>query len=224
VRRARRLKAVLFDWRGVLVHDPPDEWWVREALLRAGRAPDARTIAELCHALGRAAALPEVVEAQKTCDCSAALHRESSLLHFRLAGLDDALAFALYDLDLEASSHPFFPDVPEVLSALHARGCGVAVVSDIHVDLRPEFAAAGIDGCVDAFVLSFEHGVQKPDRRIFQLALDALGVEPADALMVGDRETHDGGAIKAGIETWLLPAARDAYLPRGLDRVLALVS
>jgi FMN phosphatase YigB (HAD superfamily) len=58
---------------------------------------------------------------------------------------------------------------------------------------------------VDCFVLSFEHGVQKPDPRIFGVALDGLGVEPANALMVGDRASHDGAAVELGIPTLLVP-------------------
>lgn len=222
--QARPLTAVLFDWRGVLVHDPPHEWWVREALLRAGRAADEEHVVEISDALRRAGDLPEVVAGEAGCDCSAAAHREWSNMVFRLAGLDDELAEALYRLDFDAASHPFYPDVEPVLRELHERRCRIALVSDIHVDLRPEFAAAGIAQYFDAFVLSFEHGVQKPDPRIFEIALGALGAEPADTLMIGDRASHDGGAVKAGIETWLLPAATGAHQPRGLDRVLAFVA
>jgi HAD superfamily hydrolase (TIGR01509 family) len=224
VTQARPFRAVLFDWRGTLVDDPPHEWWVREALLRAGRAADGARVDELSDALRRASELPEVKEGEAGCDCSFAAHRAWSLMYFRLAGLDDALALALYDLDLDPTSHPFYSDTAAVLRELHERGCRVAVVSDIHFDLRPEFAAAGFGGLVDAFVLSFEHGVQKPDRRIFEIALDALGVDAADALMVGDRAAHDGAAIGAGIATWLLPAGAVADGVRGLDRVVALVS
>jgi HAD superfamily hydrolase (TIGR01509 family) len=224
VTQARPFRAVLFDWRGTLVDDPPDEWWVREALLRAGRAADEPRVAELTAALRRAAELPEVTDGQRSCDCSAAAHRAWSLEYFRLAGLDDALARALYDIDLDPASHPFYSDSAPVLRALHERGCRVAVVSDIHFDLRPEFAAAGLRDFVDAFVLSFEHGVQKPGRRVFEIALDALGVDATDALMVGDRASHDGGAVAAGITTLLLRAGAPADGPRGLDHVLALVS
>ena len=72
---------------------------------------------------------------------------------------------------------------------------------------------------VDAFVLSFEHGVQKPDPAIFRLALEALGVAPDEAVMVGDRPSHDGGAAFAGVAALVLPPAPD-HGPRGLDLVL----
>jgi HAD superfamily hydrolase (TIGR01509 family) len=214
---------VLFDWRGTLVDDPPDEWWVRAALERVGRDTGEGQVDAWCVALRNAAELPEVLNGEATCDCSFAGHREWSLSWFRLAGLDDELAHALYDLDLEAASHPFYPDVSFVLRSLHERGCRVAVVSNIHFDLRAEFAAAGLDAYVDAFVLSFEHGMQKPDRRMFELALDTIGVGADEAIMIGDQVGLDGGAITAGIATLLLPAGvATADRPRGLDRLLSL--
>ena len=94
-------------------------------------------------------------------------------------------------------------------------------MSDIHFDLRPEFIAAGLDRFVDAYVLSFEHAIQKPDAAIFDFALHALGLQPDQALMVGDHPRRDGGAATVGIRTLLLPPLRDC-VPRGLDAVLHL--
>ena len=58
---------------------------------------------------------------------------------------------------------------------------------------------------MSAWILSFEHGIQKPDPAIFQVALDELGVSAAQALMAGDRASHDGGAAQLGIDTMILP-------------------
>src|SRR5262245_18840001 len=145
------VQAVLLDWRGTLVHDPPDEWWVSCAFARAGRAVDADEVAQLCDSLRAAAQHAGVIDGEQTCDCSPALHREWSLSWFARAGLDDELAEALYALDFLPESHPFYPDVLPVLRELRARGCRVAVVSNIHLDLRPEFVAAGLDGLIDAY-------------------------------------------------------------------------
>ncbi len=41
--------------------------------------------------------------------------------------------------------------------------------------------------------------------------------------MVGDRASHDGGAVAAGITTLLLTPVASADTPVGLSRVLALV-
>ena len=56
---------------------------------------------------------------------------------------------------------------------------------------------------------------------MFQRTLEALGVGPDDALMVGDRSRPDGAAVESGITTLLLPALRDVA-DRRLHKVLAL--
>jgi hypothetical protein len=58
VTQATSLDAVLFDWRGTLVHDPPHEWWVHRALSRAGRAADDAIVHEVSDDLRRAADQP----------------------------------------------------------------------------------------------------------------------------------------------------------------------
>jgi len=212
---------VLFDWRGTLVRDPDDRWWVRSALARLQRRFDDREVTDIVERLRVASALPKVVSARAWADCSPEQHHSAAMLMFEEAGFDAVLAECLYGLDLEPASHPLYEDVPETLGQLHALGVGVAVVSDIHFDLRPEFALRGLQGLVDHFVLSFEHRVQKPDPHIFRLALDALGLKASEALMVGDRPDRDGGAVRVGIPTLLYPP--ESGPSRGLSRVLAVV-
>ena len=113
-------------------------------------------------------------------------------------------------------------DVPETLASLHARGVRVAVVSDVHVDVRPAFASAGLAPYVDVYTLSFEQGVQKPDPAVYARTLEAFRVTAAEALMVRDRSGPDGAAVEQGIATLLLPPLRDVT-ERRLHRVLALV-
>ena len=97
----------------------------------------------------------------------------------------------------------------------------IGVVSDIHYDLRPLFERCGLAHLVDTYTLSFEHGVQKPDPRLFEIALAELGLAPGEALMVGDRASHDAGGVPLGISTLILPRA-PSFGPRGLDAVLRL--
>ena len=78
-------------------------------------------------------------------------------------------------------------------------------MSDYHRDLRPDAAAAGLDRLVDHWSISCEVGVQKPDRAIFQHALEGIGTEPARTLMVGDRPETDGGAPAVGVPVLLVP-------------------
>jgi len=76
---------------------------------------------------------------------------------------------------------------------------------------------------VDVFALSFEHGAEKPDPRIFRAALDGLGTASGYALMVGDRHTHDGGAAALGVPT-LVPPPLEHPGQRRLHLVEALVA
>lgn len=138
------------------------------------------------------------------------------------AGLDPELAEALYRVEWELESRPLYPDVPGTLAAVRDRGVKVALVSDIHFDIRPECAVQGIDGFIDAYVLSCELGVQKPDPRMFLAATSAIGVGVAEALMIGDSPHTDGGAAAVGVATLILPRPNE-LAPRGLDIVLPLL-
>src|SRR4051794_6029332 len=96
-------------------------------------------------------------------------------------------------------------DAAATLRELCAGGLRLAVVSDSHVDIRPAFAAAGLDGVIDVFTLSVEHGIQKPDPRMFTRTLRALNVQSQEALMVGDRSGADGAAVECGVATLCCP-------------------
>jgi HAD superfamily hydrolase (TIGR01509 family) len=215
------VKAALLDWRGTLVADFPDEWWLERAFTALDRVPRDREIDRIVAALAQAAAEDDMEPGFLTEDTSAERHRQHNLHWFRRAHLDEKLALALYELDFDSANHPFYPDVAFFLDELRDRGTAVAVVSDIHFDIRPEFEAADLDRHIDTYVLSFEHGVQKPDPRIFQLALEQLGVEPSAAVMFGDRASRDGGAAALGIVTVILPPLLSLGM-RGLGRFLNL--
>jgi FMN phosphatase YigB (HAD superfamily) len=141
---------------------------------------------------------------------------------FADAGLDSELAEALYAVESDPRHNPFALDVRHTLEALGTRGVRVAVVSDIHFDLRPVFDAAGLGKLVDVFTLSCEQGVQKPNPLVFRRTLEALGARADDALMVGDRSRPDGAAVESGITTLLLPTLR-AVEDRRLHKVLRLL-
>jgi len=84
---------------------------------------------------------------------------------------------------------------------------------------RPALDDLGILDLVDAVVLSFEVGMVKPDPRIFRFVADALGLDPAECLMIGDSPTVDGAAGRAGMSALVVPMGVDG--PR-LDAVGAL--
>jgi putative hydrolase of the HAD superfamily len=63
----------------------------------------------------------------------------------------------------------------------------------------------GMSELVDALITSEEVGVPKPDPRIYHVALERLGAEAAQTVMVGDNWTADvAGALAVGIRpVWL---------------------
>ena len=207
-------RAVLFDWRGTLVTTLDEAAWAAEALRRLGRDDDPAPLAAgLATIAGRLDA-PGVAS-------DAAYHRRTYLEALADLGIDDELCTTLYAVESDLGLNLFADDAESTLRELCAAGLRLAVVSDIHLDIRPAFAAAGLDGVVDVFTLSVEHGIQKPDPRMFTRTLRALGVEPDHALMVGDRAHSDGGAVECGLTTLLLPPLTGPA-DRRLHRVLAL--
>lgn len=211
---------MVFDWSGTLVHDPPLRDRVAATLARLGRS-DASDVVGIRTALERCAADPDVLAAQAGADTSRAAYEAAESLRFERAGLDDELAICLMRFDEYAESRPLYPDVLPIMEHLRGIGCRVIILSDIHFDIRPLLRAQGVGPFIDDYVLSYEHGVQKPDPRIFELALERSGLSRDRTLMVGDRSTHDGAATESGITTLLLPPL-EFFGPRGLSLVTAL--
>ena len=217
---------MLLDWRGTLVVAPTHPWLVGMALRRLRRESSDGAVQVVLERLRR---VDDTEVASSAIDTDAALHRSAYARWFSAAGLDEELARELYAVESDVALNPFARDVGPLLRALHAAGVRVGVVSDIHVDLRPVFTAQEEpDGStwadlVDAWVLSFELGVAKPDPAIFAAALERLGLGAQDVLVVGDRATHDGAAVEVGMTALLLPPLRavdDLRLQRVIDLVV----
>jgi putative hydrolase of the HAD superfamily len=95
-------------------------------------------------------------------------------------------------------------DALPVLRELRGRGTRTAIVSNCDHATRIEIERIGLPAEVDAVILSFEIGVAKPDPGIYLAALEALGVEPSEALFVDDQAYYCDGAASLGIATALI--------------------
>jgi putative hydrolase of the HAD superfamily len=99
-----------------------------------------------------------------------------------------------------------YPDVLPMLEAVRSRiDVSVGIVSDWGSNLREIIAALDLDRHLDFVLASGAVGLAKPNPAFFRVALDAVGVDAADALMVGDSYRADvRGAWNAGIDAvWL---------------------
>lgn len=96
-------------------------------------------------------------------------------------------------------------DLPTPLRALRARGVPVVVVSNSEGRLPGLFERLGIGDCFDAVVDSHDVGFEKPDPRIFEVALRIANVTPDRALHLGDTVATDiEGARAAGVRCALV--------------------
>lgn len=98
---------------------------------------------------------------------------------------------------------------PDTIPAIEAmrETCAVALVSNFDHPpyVQKLLARLGLTPLFDALIISGEMGVDKPDPRIFQVALDALGARPPEAVFVGDDlRTDIGGASAVGCRAVLI--------------------
>ncbi|MFD7847362.1 HAD family hydrolase [Nocardia sp. NPDC059764] len=197
------IDAVLFDFSGTLFRFDDAAFHGARLTDAGGRLLDSHEIAEIMRRM--TAPVGQFVEfdadgqyAWENRDLDPALHRRAYLEVLEQSGVPAAQAIRLYELMRDAGEWTPYPDTGEVLRALHGRGLRVGVVSNIAFDIRPAFADRGWLRYIDEYALSYEVGAMKPDTRIFEAALDGLGVAPDRALMVGDSLEADGGAKALG--------------------------
>ena len=83
-----------------------------------------------------------------------------------------------------------YSDAAGCLEALH-RKYKIGIIANQEPGTARRLEQHGIAQYIDLVVVSAEEGVAKPDRRIFQIALDRAGCRPEDAVMIGDRIDND---------------------------------
>ncbi len=144
----------------------------------------------------------------------------------------DAEAFSRqYLVNLSQAGHLL--DGAETLLRRLAASYHIAIITNgIASVQRPRLTASPIHDLVEAFVISEEVGVAKPDPAIFDVAFARMG-QPAKAkvLIIGDSLSSDmQGGLNYGIDTcWYNPAGKPASLPvtytiRRLDELLNILT
>jgi putative hydrolase of the HAD superfamily len=202
--------AVLLDAGGVFLL--PDPARIVAAFARAEVSVSPATLAD-AHYRAAAAFRPEL-----DLDARWAESWQEYLAAYARACCDDGadLAFVHEHLDSEFADAALWseviPDSVTGLRALAATGVRLGVVSNAdglmarrlrEREILQVGPGPGVEvGCV---VDSGEVGVMKPDPRIFELALHALGVDAGETWFVGDMPAFDvRGAANAGIHAVLL--------------------
>ena len=221
----KRIRAVLFDAGATLVHpDPP----VEAIYAREFAADGARfTEEDLTRALTRAW---EEVHASAEANryggvrgepdfWQAFLNRVRSLLD---GGVVSAAAFTRLATHFSTpASWAVYDDVLSTLEELSLRDLKLAVVSNWDSFLPKLLAALDLGRFFPVVAVSAIEETGKPGAEIIHRACRRLGVEPEEALHVGDSVAEDlEGARAAGLRALLLDRA-DAH-PEIADRIASL--
>jgi len=119
----------------------------------------------------------------------------------------------LVSVDLE-SWFTMRPDMLEFLGGVKRRVGRLVLLSNIHADgvryIR-EGSGRPWAGQFHELILSCEHKLLKPERAIYELAINVAGVPPAETLFVDDNEENVIGAQKAGLSSFRFIAEADFF-------------
>jgi YjjG family noncanonical pyrimidine nucleotidase len=132
--------------------------------------------------------------------------RFTELFHHLSVQADAYIASEVYRSHLETKSL-LLPYALEVCEQL-ARHFVLAILTNgVATTQRSRFTLSPINKYITHLVISEELGTAKPNKAFFDAALDIIGCDASDALMVGDSLSSDiQGAINAGIDCcWFNP-------------------
>ncbi len=121
-----------------------------------------------------------------------------------------------------------YPEAVGAVLAVRERGLKVAVLSNWDYSLHRVLDVFGFAPHLEFGLASLEEGVEKPDPRFFDLAVQRLGVEHDEVLHVGDSPLDDfEGAVGAGLRACLIDRNLEPRLPTrisSLDQVVEAVA
>ena len=142
------------------------------------------------------------------------MRRYTPFSHITEAGLRHActaLELELGDTQVAALMQEYleldlYPEARSALAAL--RGCKLAILSNGSPDmLDPLVAASGLDRTLDAVLSVAEVGIFKPDPRVYQIAVDRLGMAKEAIGFVSSNCWDACGAKSFGFRTYWINRA-----------------
>ena len=89
------------------------------------------------------------------------------------------------------------PEVIDMARSLKANGYAVGLLSNTEVSAREFHLECGYD-FFDARIFSCDEGLAKPERAIYELTAERLGVAIHELLMIDDKAENIAGAVDAG--------------------------
>lgn len=114
------------------------------------------------------------------------------------------------------------PEAKPTLASLHERGYRLGIISNADGQIQNAMAELGMAEYFEHMIDSAIVGVEKPDTRIFAMALEKLQLPASACLYIGDHYDNDiTGARNAGMVPLLLDPF-DVVAENDVDRIRAL--
>ena len=218
------IKAIFFDWFNTLAHySPSREQLESQALKELGFFIDPEVMRQALYLADKGyyeeqARFP-IGHRSSAEQLKVHIKYQQTVLQACHIPVDDALVIKLLKRSRELNDtikFVLYDDVIPALEATKKRKVIVGIISNLQTGINSMMLELGIADFVDFTVTSIEVGSEKPLPPIFLKALSRAGVEPNEAIHVGDQYQNDVvGARNVGINPVLLD--RDNVYPEIKD-------
>ena len=198
-------RAVIFDLYGTLIDDaPPEDYerFVAETALAIGADPEGFRVAWAANDIASYPGPPAEREQAPN----------------RLAGLGVVDFRPALNLRLERMRSLLVPrsDALPTLRELRKRGLRLGMISNASSEVSALWAETALAPLFDAAFFSADEGMMKPDPRLYERMAEALGIEPADCVFVGDGAYRElQGAQAVGMTAALIRVPHDEWEHEG---------
>jgi putative hydrolase of the HAD superfamily len=220
-------RAVLFDAGETIVHPHPSfPDLLARVLATAGHHVDPTTIRDKVHVVAdiftTAAAEGELWSTSPERSRTFWDRVYTRLLDELDVPFDTGVAGLIYGTFTDLANYRLFDDVLPALERLEAAGLKLGVVSNFEEWLERLLESLHVTRYFAVRVISGIEGVEKPDPKIFRLALDRIGVEPEEAVYVGDSVHFDVEPATAVGMLGVLLDRRDRFRDHAGVRIASL--
>lgn len=195
-----KIKAVIFDWGGVLIDDP------EEGLMRY--CSDALGVSKEEYIEAHKKFAPDFRRGSVTEDA----YWGSVCGELGVAAPQDSLWGRAFEAIYSPKEEMFV-----LAASLRRNGYKTALLSNAELATMEYFHGQGYD-MFDVLIFSCTEGIKKPERRIYELALERLGTKASESIFIDDRPRCIDGAKAVGLNTILFESIEQVKATlEGLD-------
>lgn len=185
------IKAVIFDWGGVLIYNPSigtKEYWAKQLGVNENKFIEIYDKYEPDFHKGKIS--------------------ESNFWKkiYENLKISEPKSKILWNTVLEETYKSNDP-VINIAKSLKKQGYKIGYLSNTEIPALDFFKKQKYD-FLDVSVFSCIEGYIKPEKEIYKIIIDRLGVQPEEAIFIDDKETNIEGAKKLGINTILFKDAK----------------